>query len=306
MLKFLTINDIEEIEIDLTGCCNLQCPLCTRNYTHAKHLIQKNIRSLNEIQTQLNSFKNLKRMFIAGAVSEPTLYPQFLEFILYLNSRNITYEIFTNGNTHDIFWWKKLGQIVKKQCMVCFTICGSTQKIHEKYRIGSNLQQILDNSNSYRSMNFNKNDWIQFIRFEYNKNELTAPAMINIINKFSHFMLVDSEGIRRLNTKIINHQSNIAPIKKRNLAIQYIFKTRTPLNDKYTKILCKSYNEKKIYIDQFGKISPCYIHSEFEKHYFENDIYDYTDILNYSYLDCYMCSKKVKNYIKSLKLDFIC
>ena len=31
----LYTHDIEEIEMDLTGTCNLKCPLCTRNYVHA-------------------------------------------------------------------------------------------------------------------------------------------------------------------------------------------------------------------------------------------------------------------------------
>ena len=97
----LNRNEIEEIEIDLTGTCNLRCPICTRNFVHAKDMATKNIRSLDEIVKQLDTFGGLKRFFIAGAVSEPTLYPQFFEFIEYLNKRKITYEIFTNGSTHD-------------------------------------------------------------------------------------------------------------------------------------------------------------------------------------------------------------
>jgi MoaA/NifB/PqqE/SkfB family radical SAM enzyme len=82
---FLRKIDIEEIEMDLTGTCNLQCPLCTRNYKHAKHMIKKNVRLFKDIKKQLDEFSNLKRFFIAGAVSEPTLYPDFFTFIHYLN-----------------------------------------------------------------------------------------------------------------------------------------------------------------------------------------------------------------------------
>ena len=122
----LNRNEIEEIEIDLTGTCNLRCPICTRNFVHAKDMATKNIRPLDEIAKQLDTFSGLKRFFIAGAVSEPTLYPQFFEFIEYLNERKITYELFTNGSTHDKLWWKKLGSLVPSSCMTCFTVCGST------------------------------------------------------------------------------------------------------------------------------------------------------------------------------------
>lgn len=302
----LTPNDIEEIEMDLTGTCNLRCPLCTRNYAHAKHLLKKNVRPMSEICAQLDTFHNLQRFFIAGAISEPTLHPEFLDFIQYLNKRNIYYELFTNGNTHNAAWWNELGKLVPQKCITVFTVCGSTQKTHEKYRKGSSLQQILDNANAYRSATSNKNDWIQFIRFEYNKQELSLPTMKHIINSFSHHMIVDSEGIRRLNSKIEQVENGIAPVKKIDYAIKYIFSTRPELHNKDVIIQCKSFNQKKLYIDQFGNISSCYIHAEFEKDFFNANSYDYTKILNYGYPDCYLCSQKVNKYMDTLNLDFIC
>ena len=298
-MQCLTNNDIEEIELDLTGICNLSCPLCTRNYKHALHLIKKNIRSLNDIKIQLNQFKNLKRILLAGAVSEPTLYPDFFNFIRYLNNRNIQFELFTNGNTHDIAWWKKLSKITRKKCKVIFTICGSTQELHEKYRKGSNLQQILNNARAFK--NTYKNDWIQFIRFEYNKNELNNKNMLMILNQFSHRLIVDSEGDRRLNEKILSFDADIKPVNKRDYAIKYILKQR----NKPSQIFCKSYIEKKLYINQFGEIFPCYIFAEFQNNHFINNIYDYSNILNYAYPDCFTCSNYAQNMILKLNLEFI-
>ena len=139
MSNILNKIDIEEIEMDLTGICNLACPLCTRNYVHAKPMLVKNIRPLLEITNQLDTFINLKRFACAGTISEPTLYPDFIEFVKYLNSRSITYEIFSNGNTHDEKWWEELGKIINGKSRVIFTVCGSTQELHEKYRVGSSL-----------------------------------------------------------------------------------------------------------------------------------------------------------------------
>ena len=122
-------------------------------------MLKPNIRPIEDIIKQLNTFSGLKRFFIAGAMSEPTLYPAFFEFIKYLNNRNIYYELFTNGNTHDTSWWEELGKLVPSKCMTCFTVCGSTQELHEYYRVGSSLQQVLDNAAAYRK-NGKKNDWV--------------------------------------------------------------------------------------------------------------------------------------------------
>ena len=51
-----------------------------------------------------------------------------------------------------------------------------------------------------------------------------------IIDQFSHHMQVDSEGIRGLNEKIVECQDGIAPIKRRDDAIKYIF-TKYILSD---------------------------------------------------------------------------
>lgn len=301
----LNIDQIEEIELDLTGYCNLACPLCTRNYAHAVHLLKKNIRSLKEIVDQLSKFINLKRFFIAGAVSEPTLYPEFIQFIEYLNSRSITFELFTNGNTHNQQWWQKLGEIVLDNSLVAFTICGSTQELHEKYRKNSNLQQILSNAQAYRK-NDRHNDWAQLIRFEYNKDDINSQNMRSIISQFSHVMIVDSEGIRRLDSKIASYEHDIMPIKKRDSAIKYIFNQRS--QQQHSPICCKSYNEKKVYIDQFGKIYPCYIAAEFmpDMNFVSGSTLVYDGVFNHRYIDCYACTEYVNNMIDKLKLDFIC
>lgn len=298
-------SDIEEIEMDLVGLCNLKCPLCTRNYSHANHMLSKNVRHIDEIISQLDQYTNLKRFFIAGAVSEPTMYKYFLEFIEYLNSRNIYYEIFTNGNTHSNEWWKKLGNMVPDKCMTVFTICGSTQELHEKYRVGSSLEEIREHAKSYRE-DGSKNDYVQHILFEYNKLDL-ENGMEEVIDEFSNVMYVDSEGVRRINEYNVEFDADIRPRDSRDKLIRQLFSSRPKPDDgkEYT-INCKSIQEKKVYINQYGQVSACYIHAEFEKDYFEGECFDYGDILDFKYKDCFLCEKRTKNFIEKMGLDFVC
>jgi MoaA/NifB/PqqE/SkfB family radical SAM enzyme len=299
-------SEIEEIELDLTGLCNLECPLCTRNYAHANHLVQKNVRPIEEIIKQLDEYTNLKRFFIAGAVSEPTMYKDFFKFIEYLNSRDIYYELFTNGNTHKPEWWEELGKLIPEKCMIAFTICGSTQELHEKYRKGSNLQQILDNAAAVRK-NGRKNDWVQHIRFEYNADDLESPQMKSILSQFTNVMLVETEGIRRENIYNSTFPIDIKPLSNRDKTIRQLFKNRPKPDDGNTyEIQCRSIAHKKVYINQFGQVSACYTHAEFEQDYFTENEFDYSHILAFKFPDCFLCEKRTTTFIKKMGLDFLC
>lgn len=61
-------------------------------------------------------------------------------------------------------------------------------------------------------------------------------------------MQVDSEGMRRLNDKVVEQDEDINPVKKRNDAIKYIFSKMRTMN-RNTKIYCKSFEQRKLYID---------------------------------------------------------
>ena len=52
-------SEIHEIEMDLTGCCNLSCYICTRNFLHSRHMAEKNIRPMKDILRQIDTFHGL-------------------------------------------------------------------------------------------------------------------------------------------------------------------------------------------------------------------------------------------------------
>jgi len=294
----ITRDYFEEFEMDLTGTCNLSCPLCSRNYTHAQHMVYKNVRPLKEIINQLDTFPNLKRTFLAGQVSEPTLYPEFLDYLRYLKSRNIYIELFTNGSTRDEKFWKEVAEILDDADQIHFTICGSTQGLHEKYRVGSSLEKILKNAEAVRSVK--PIDYCQFIRFIYNKDDEENVRKF----PFTNYYLVDSEGDRLYNIKEIPEDSSIRPLETRDRLIKWIFNNRCESN---CEIQCKSLEDKKIYINQTGKISACYTHFEYHpEHVFSGDKFDYKSILDFKYDNCFLCEKKTKMFIDKMELDFVC
>lgn len=295
-------NYFEEIEIDLTGSCNLLCDRCSRNYKHSQHLVKKNIRPVNDIINQLNEFKNLKIIMLAGQVSEPTLYPEFLKLLEYLKTRNIIINLYTNASIKNPKLFKKMSTILDKKDSVHFTICGTTQEIHEMYRKGSKLDIILENAASF--INHNKNDYLQYIRFVHNLDDLSIFKKImeannNKFNMFSNYYIVESEGDRFFNNTIKPRHS----LPPKDFFYKKIFNELEKI--KTFEPQCRSILWKKIYINQFGEIYPCYSFAEYIKDHFKiDDVYG--KINRGEYFCCKLCTKKCSQMMKLYNLDFIC
>jgi len=163
-------DQIRRIEIELTSICNLKCPLCIREVVGIGNE-EPSWRELAEIEEQLDSFPNLQYVTIAGAIAEPTSYPYLIELLGYLRQRNIEISLYINGDTRNDSYYRKLG-IVFRLCKgyVYFTICGSTQELHEKYRVGSKLERVLRRLDIVKRFSGNK-VILTWIVFNYNEED---------------------------------------------------------------------------------------------------------------------------------------
>ena len=162
--------DIIRLELELTSTCNLQCPLCIRTIDQNSINTKIKYRPLSEIINQLEEaqFNNLKYITIAGPISEPTLYPDLFELLKYLNKRKLEISLFINGDTHDDLYYKKLGIIFRSGVgHIYFTICGSTQELHSKYRVGSSLEKVLNNLDIVKK--YSDKAILTWIIFNYNE-----------------------------------------------------------------------------------------------------------------------------------------
>jgi hypothetical protein len=288
-------SEVLEVEVELTGTCNLDCPLCTRSYEHGQHVVGKNIRPVEDIIAQLDEFTSLKSMCIAGMVSEPTMYKDFDKFIQYVVGRNISVELYVNGNTRNPAWWRDLGGMLHPSDRVIFTVCGSTQELHEQYRVGSSLEQVLLHAAEYRKGGMG-NDWVQHIRFEYNAADRETAAMQQIFNQFSNVLLIDSLPYQeRFN--IIPTQTPIKMAGRLGDKYRIIQKNALDRFHKRTpcKMQCKSFNSRSVFIDQYGGIHACVLYRLHSKKSFDHT--DYSDILAFNNEFCYECESLTTNVL---------
>ena len=80
---------VEWIDVELTSYCNIDCPGCFRQVKRDKvnHLLDKESISLEQIKKWLTreNFPNAKLVNFCGSIDEPTLHPQLLEIVDYLD-----------------------------------------------------------------------------------------------------------------------------------------------------------------------------------------------------------------------------
>jgi hypothetical protein len=120
-------------------------------------------------------------------------------------------------------------------------------------------------------------------------------------------MYTESEGIRRQNNYNVSFPGDIKPIVLRDNTIKQLYKNRPKPDDGKTyEIQCRSLTHKKVYINQFGQVSACYTHAEFEQDYFEGKDFDYSHILAFKYPDCFLCEKRTSTFIEKMGLKFVC
>lgn len=294
----LNKTDIKIVDIELSNICNLKCPLCISQLKNFKFFIKKlpkKFIDINKLLIKLSEYPNIEEINIGGNLSEPTLHPELIKFIDYFYYKNIQINLFTNGTLHNINWWKKLSTHFNSNSKIIFTICGTTQAIHEKYRVGSKLNNILENALAFK--NNNHNDVMQYIKFEYNKNE-DNNKIFNILKQFSNYKIIDTDPIyERFNINKTLANNKICSDLLFSYKYRKLLKKIKETNIK--NIQCYCYKNKFIRINNLCQVTPCICYylfvnqSEFDK----DNILDYTDILNGKFQSCIECDKQMLDFL---------
>ena len=256
----LTQNNIECIELELINRCNLKCPLCVSRNLTDKYKTNSYL-DINVLINFLENFNNLKYIHLVGSVSEPLLYKYIFELLEYLYNRNIDILISTNASVK--LDWERLGKYITPNSEVRFCIDGSTQEIHQRYRINSDLNLILSNFQLFKTTS-RCITTLQFIEFSYNQDDI--DNIIGIKHKYKF------DKLYKICCDISNNQ-NYQPIKKIEIAnkIRKNFK-----NNNQTIIKCFVEDEKFIYINSYGEYLPCCNHYEKYMNDYHINIYNNT------------------------------
>ena len=300
--RIFSNDEVQGVSLELTTFCNLKCRLCAHNYMSAKKLLKHDTKDFAFWQSVLDKYVNLQMVAIAGILSEPTLYKDLFKLLDYLKSRKIKIELYTNGNTHDEQWWKELSCHLDENDIVVFTVCGSTQELHAKYRVGSDLNQLLKNAMAFK--NKNNNDCCQHILFEYNKDDLRNGNMNKILKMFSKTLMINSLPYQERFNVIADKHTDICMEYKLSVMYKYI-QSKAMRNieqqrkDNTFKIHCKNLDLKFLWLDSNGKPWPCFMYQLM----MESFNMDYTDILAYKHDFCFECEETTLNMLHKYGIE---
>lgn len=289
--------DIHHIDVDLCSACNLKCPMCPRQIfkvPSAHHM------SMNKWIKVLDKYTNLKSITLAGAYSEPVLFKHFNELCIYLKSRNIRIEISTNGSIGKEVFWEELGGILQSEDTITFAIDGLTQEVHEKYRVGSDLNKVLHNHEIFKSHNNCTMTHMQFIEFEHNIDDSPNIEAFSIKHGFDKLDVLKCAPVISLNEYNKNIHNKVYPrmdIKKiynhfDNLLLEIIDNKQD-----YSVGECIAKDNHKCHLNPHGEVLPC---CEFNERSNQKWTKSYQDILDFKYDECAVCVKSFKKQIRTI------
>ena len=250
-------SEVVRLEIGLTGTCNLECPLCIRQ-THPEYVDKVvKYRSYEEIIKQLDEYTNLEFITIAGSISEPTLHPRLLDIIRYLTKRDIEISLYINGDTYKDNYYRKLGVVFKNaRGNIYLTMCGSTQELHEKYRVNSQLDRVLRRLDIL--LKYTDSIVLTWLIFNYNEDDYEQNR-----HKFEKYNL---EVINTL--PIEEHyqiQSNIRLVDN----LHEVYVNQIDRND-FKDIKCPALDYKFELVNYKGETGPCVLYDTYgDKHSWE-------------------------------------
>ena len=150
------------IEVRPSNVCNLQCRMCSPEFSNKIEKEYKSIGILdvNKKQTytgfDIVNFSNLKKLYVAGG--EPTAMPEFFGFLKKcIETNNIDFELLVNTNAAKIS--KKLLDLGSKFSNLQYTISiDGYQSANDYIRWGSKWDAVMENTKnlySQHKINFN-------------------------------------------------------------------------------------------------------------------------------------------------------
>ena len=303
-MSYITIDNINSINAELSNYCNAACPMCSRfnfKLELRKDVTNNSHTSLDLIKDKigLNIIKRLKRFYSCGTYGDGSMNPECLEIYEHLRQNNSTcqLELFTNGGARTPEFWSELAKLGVE---VLFHIDGLEDTNH-LYRRNVKWDKLMANARAFITAG-GKAGWRMF---SFKHNEHQSSEAKDLANKmgFKHFYLdftsrwkdYDYDGTFRDVDKIQVDDHYIekpSMEKKLTTVVEKINKKILPnevVNDFATrKISCVSCSNNKfeIYLLASGYVTPCCWIGDPKTHESQKLIDDYDKInLNKTPLD---------------------
>jgi len=151
------------ISFEPTTSCNLRCPECPsglRQFTRPTGMLQKDFfsKTIDEIHKEL-------LYLIFYFQGEPYLNPAFLDMVKYASSKKIYTP--TSTNAHYLTDENAKRTVESGLDRLIISIDGTTQDVYKQYRVGGNLDKVLEGAKNIVKWKKALNSKTPFVFFQF-------------------------------------------------------------------------------------------------------------------------------------------
>ena len=163
------------LTIEPTNVCNLRCPLCvTGNGSMERANGRMDLPTYQRLIDELAGRALYVVLFHQG---EPYLNRQFNEFVAYASARGLY--VTTSSNAHYFDTKTAEATVASGLDTIIISVDGATQETYRRYRVGGDLQKVLDGTRQLvaakkRFRSKTPYIYLQFIVMQHNEHELAA------------------------------------------------------------------------------------------------------------------------------------
>jgi len=291
-MSFITIDNLNVINVELTDFCNAACPQCSRwkwDGTLNEEKVNKNHTTLELVKNKIPVpvIKRLRYFYSVGTFGDPLMNPETTEIYEYIGSHNPTceLEIHTNGGGRSKEFWQRLAQIGVR---VVFSIDGLEDTNH-LYRRNVEWSKVMDNADAFIKAG-GKADW-KWLLFKHNEHQVEEARTLAKKMGFDSFHTSYSDRWKEYNWVT----GEVRDITKFPVD-DYFIEKPTEQEDKYyvpqsTKVSNVKFNntskincwactggKHEIYLRANGNVQPCCMLGELDIHESKELIKDYDSI----------------------------
>lgn len=297
-MSYITIDNINSINAELSNYCNAACPMCARYFIDGvlnKDKVNSSHTTLDFVKKKIpiSLINNLKNFTSCGNLGDGTMNPECIEIYRYIkdNSKNVSCSLNTNGGARNKDFWKELANL---RVHVTFAIDGLRDTNH-LYRRHVNWQKLMDNVESFINAG-GIASWAMLV-FQHNQHQVETCKEMSKKMNFKNFYYqqsarwsdFDSKGnwvtlneILVDNYKIKKYDKITAPVLGSGANSEKQNFSKDDFARK--KITCQSFDKRiEIYLAANGDVSPCCWLGDLKEHESKNIIDDFRSVnLNYT------------------------
>jgi sulfatase maturation enzyme AslB (radical SAM superfamily) len=233
------LRDIKVLHVESTDVCQAACALCARETDSTFRKDLQHHLGIEQIQKHFSEddIRKLDKIFMCGNYGDPAAGKHSLNIYRWFReiNPNIVLGMNTNGALQTTFWWHELGKLFNQsQDYVVFSIDG-LEDTNATYRKNVNWVKLIANARAFIEAGGSAH-WDMLV-YRHNQHQVEECEQLARDMGFKWFR---------------------AKVSRRGFTdrLEQPFGWQLP-NVRATKVNCHALNEKSVYIDSRGNLSPC-------------------------------------------------